>query len=393
MVEVFRMQGGYALGFFFTKEVTEQDLDIVIAEIDKTLECNEKISILCDLVDFESLTPKALLKDLIYGIGSLGRMYRFQRVALVADSAILRTLVGIESHLFGETELRSFPSTEKALAVAWFQLPIDQPGSGLVLSEIEQGNYIRVEVKNRVTGHDIRRLCQAIRYRYENHGPVNLLVKLGFRPMTGPGLLYEKLRAFEILNKISKFALVAPDWARSRAEALSSVIRTRIRCFPPDHMDTAVEWLVNTTPTVSIYPIVRGHLVALRMVGKITEREVKQMYYLLMPHLEHEGGIDLLLEVPYDEGMTLQGSAKAIQLGIAHFSELNRAVRRLAVITDSRWIATIVRIENLFMPGTEERVFSFAQRDRAEAWLQEGRETPEDVEAYRNIAAWDVGLV
>jgi hypothetical protein len=186
MLEISRIADTHSLGFVFTKEVTERDLDAVISAIDGALEVNDKISILCDMVDFESLTAKALLKDLLYGIGSLGRMYRFERIAVVADSAVLKTIVDVERQLFRQVELKSFPSTDRQQALSWIALPIDQPVPGVAMTEVEAGNYIRVDVKDTVSGHDVRRVCRAIRNRYQSHGPVNLLVTMEGRPHWGP---------------------------------------------------------------------------------------------------------------------------------------------------------------------------------------------------------------
>ena len=88
-------------------------------------------------------------------------------------------------------------------------------------------------------------------------------------------------------------------------------------------------------------------------------------------------GIDILLEVPGDEGFSLMGLLEAMKSGLQHFSEVTRGVRRMALITDSRWLSKVVELENLLLPGMEERPFSFAQRDLAKAWLSEGRARPE----------------
>lgn len=391
MVEVTKLAGGYAFAFFFAGEVSDTDLAFVTSVVDEALERNESISLMCDLVDFCALTPQAVIKDLLHGIGSLGRTYRFERVAIVTDSAPLKALVELEIQLFPEIRLKSFHSTERHVALEWIALPIPKPPSGLLLTEVENGNYIRIEVARAVTGHDIRRLGAAVRQRYENSGPVNLLVKLESRPHCGPGLLYEKLRSMPMLAMVGKYAVVAPSWTRAAVEALGLVVRTRMRYFPLEQNEAAVRWLADKTPSVYLYPLLKGHTANLRLMGKLTEREVRQVYYLLLPLLEREGGIDLLLEVPYDEGVTLAGLAEAVRLAHQHFSLLSTGVRRVAVLTDVRWIGRLVQVENLFLPHSEERVFSFSQRAEAETWVSQGRELPDEEEMDQAIAAWDLG--
>lgn len=231
MVEITRMPGGYAYGFTFSKEITEDDLKKAVGEIDLALESNQKINLLCDLTDLGSVTPRALLKDLLYGISSLGRLYRFERVAVVTDSAAVGTLVELEKHLFPHLRLKGFPSLDRQHAQSWVECPIEPTPSGLVLTESAEGNAILVEVRAAITGHDVRRLCQAVRFRYESSGPANLLLVLDSRPRGGSGLLYEQLRCLQVLTLIGKFAVVAPSWGQSWVEALTLTVRARLRYF------------------------------------------------------------------------------------------------------------------------------------------------------------------
>lgn len=390
MVEITKLAGGYAFAFFFAGEVSDTDLALVTGVIDEALKHNETVSLMCDLVDFGALTPKAVLKDLLHGIGSLGRTYRFERVAIVTDSAPLKALVEMEIHLFPEIRLKSFHSTERHVALEWIALPIQKQPSGLILTEVEEANHIRIEVKDTVTGFDVRRLCTAVRHRYENCGPVNLKVVMQDRPHCGPGLLYEKLRSLSQLAMVGKYAVVAPPWARPVVEALSLVLRTRMRYFSCDQNPAAESWLADRTPSVYLYPSLMGHTANLRLLGKMTEREVQQVYYLLLPLLEREGSIDLLLEVPYEEGISLAGMAEAVRLGHKHFTSLTTSIRRVAVLTDVRWIGRLVAWENIFLPQPEERVFKFSERAEAEAWLSEGRDSED--EAFQAIASWDLGM-
>lgn len=374
MLEIIKAPAAHVVALSFDGKLTEEEFDVVVAQIDSVLQEHERINLYCDLSKLSGITPKALLKDFLYSISSLGRMYRFQRMATVTDNANLEKLIKFEDRIFSDVEIKSFPSSEKDAALAWSEAKIELPPPGFALSEVEEENFVRIEVGEEVTGYDMRRLDRLIRERYERLGPVNLMAVVGKSPRLGPGLLYEKLKAMDILSCVARYAVVAPPWAKLRVAALGAVINARLHYFPEGQEAAALAWLTDATPTVQLLTSERPSLVALRLVGKVTDREVKSLYQLLLPHLSEENGTDVFIESPFHEGFSLKGLFEAMKLGVKHFSEVTKGVRRLALVTDSRWLSKAVDLENLLLPGIEERPFTFAQRAIALSWLSEGRE-------------------
>lgn len=371
MMEILKPPAAHVVALSFDGKLTESEFDQVVEQIDGALETQERINVMCDLTGLTGITPKALLKDILYGLSTFGRMYRFQRMAVVTDSPALESIVKFEDRIFSDIELRSFPSEQRDQAIAWSEARIEVPPPGLTMQEVESDNLLRIEAGVEITGYDVRHAVDLIKARYQSHGPVNLLVTLSQTPRFGPGLYYEKLKAFSVLPMLNKYALVGPPWVKNWTNTVGSAVATRIRYFADEQSGLA--WISDSSPTIEHLPSESPHMLALRLSGKVGDKEVQGLYHLVLPFLKGDKEIDILLELSYQEGMSLRGLFEALKLGIKHFGELAKGVRRLAVITDSGWIAKLVDLENLLVPGVEERPFSFAQKDLAMAWLHEGR--------------------
>ena len=158
-----------------------------------------------------------------------------------------------------------------------------------------------------------------------------------------------------------------------RVKAFNTVIHPHIKHFPEDKADEALNWLTDDSPTVEVLPTDSENIFALRISGKITSVEVESSYAVLLPHMKGDNSTDVMLEIPYQDGITVTALYQAIKLGIKHYSKVTKGIRRLAIITDSRLITKATEVENLLISSIEERPFTFGQREIAMAWLSEGR--------------------
>ncbi len=373
MLEVLKPPAGHVVALSLDGRVNDEEMEIIVAQIDGALESNERINLLVDISKLRGLTPKALLVDFLYSISALGRMYRFMRMAAITDSPSLEKLIRLEDRIFSDVDIKSFSSEERDQAFGWVEAKIELPPVGLEISELPNEIGLRIEVGQEVTGYDVRRLSAKIRDWYEEHGPVNLLARVEKYPKSGPGLYYEKFHALDLIGLISKYAVLGPASLQPRIQALSAVVNVRLQLFPLEEEQRALAWLSDASPSVELLPSEHSSLVAIRMSGKITDKEIRGVYQHLLPTLNQDNGTDLLLEVPYHEGMTLRGLFETLKLGVKHLSEVTKGLRRMALITDSRWMSKALDLENLLLPGIEQRPFTFSQRPIAKAWLLEGR--------------------
>lgn len=355
-------------------KITSEDVAEVISLIESGLETSPRVNLFFDMSLIEGVQPAAVLNDLAYGIKNIGRTYRFQQVAFITDNATLEKLISWEDWLFKTVEIKCFSSEEKNQALSWIEQRVELPPPGFQHEESE--SHLVLRVGDEVTGHDIVHMAELLHKRYESHGPIRLVAFTNGVPKLGPGLLYERIRRLNLLNLVSRYAVVGPDSLRLKIKAADTVLSTRIRHFKPEQESEAIAWAIDDSPTVEILPTGRADRFAIRLSGQITSVEVKAFYSELLPHLKGDNSMDVLLEMPYEEGMTFRAMFQTVKLGIQHFSEVTKGVRRLALITDSRFLSKAAELENILIPAVEERPFTFNQRGIALAWLSEGREEP-----------------
>jgi hypothetical protein len=193
-------------------------------------------------------------------------------------------------------------------------------------------------------------------------------------PKFGPGVIYEKLRQLKLLKLVARAAVIGPESLAGKVKAVRAFVPGQVRYFNQNERDAALQWVTDTSPTVEVLPTDRSDRFCLRISGRITSVEVKSFYQALVPHLGGSNSLDVLLEIPYEDGMTVSAAFQAVKLGIKHYSQVTKGIRRLAIITDSRFLSKATEVENLLIPSVEERPFTFAQREIALAWLSEGRE-------------------
>jgi len=352
-------------------KVTKEDVAAVVAMVEEALEKSERLNLLFDLTQTEGIEPTALLKDLAFGMKNLGRIYRFQQMAVISDNESVGKIVAWEDWLFKSVEIKRFPSQDKNQALNWIESRLDLPAPGF--DHQERDGYLELHYGDQVTGYDVTRIADLIHQQYEKTGPVHILAFAKGTPKFGPGVLYEKLRQFKLISLLARCAIVGPDSLSGRVKAFNTVIHPHIKHFPEDKADEALNWLTDDSPTVEVLPTDSENIFALRISGKITSVEVESSYAVLLPHMKGDNSTDVMLEIPYQDGITVTALYQAIKLGIKHYSKVTKGIRRLAIITDSRLITKATEVENLLISSIEERPFTFGQREIAMAWLSEGR--------------------
>ena len=371
MVEALKSPAPHVVAVQFKGAITSEDVAQAIGLVEAGLEKNDRVSLFYDLTQLEKMTATAFLHDLAYGLKSLGRLYRFQQVAVITDSDKIKKVVEWEDWLFKSLEMKSFPSSEINEALSWVERRPELPEPGFTYENLD--THLSLDFGPQITGYDITRVAELIHDRYEEHGPVRMLVNVEKVPKLGPGFLYEKLRQFKLAGLLDRYAVMGPSSLKMQIKAFNPLFQAQLRYFEPGKKDEAIAWLSDHTPSVVVIPTDREDRFALRLSGKITSKEIEALYSQLLPHLKGDNALDVLLEIPYEDGITLTAIWKSIALGVKNYSKLTQSIRRMALITDSRFLSKATELENLIIPSVEERPFTFNQRHIATAWLDEGR--------------------
>lgn len=366
-------------------KVTDDDVARVVELVEGALERSERLNLLFDLTQVDGIEPIALFRDLAAGLKNVGRIYRFQQMAVITDNESLSKVVAWEDWLFKSIEIKRFTSQDSDQAFSWVETRLELPPPGFEFEHHK--DYLELTYGERVTGHDVTRLADIIHRQYEASGPVRILARAQGTPRLGPGALYEKMWQFKLLGLLARCAVVGPDSLAGKVKAFNTLMDIQLKHFSTQQTEEALAWLTDLSPAVEMLPSNSPHTLAMRISGKITAAEVGALYAALLPHMKGDSSVDVLLEVPYQDGITFSALFQALKLGIKHYSKVTTGLRRLAIITDSRLLTKATEVENVLTPSIEERPFTFAQRDIALAWLQEGRPLPAALEPPRLTAA------
>lgn len=109
----------YVAAYRFTGQLSGEDYDACIADLEARLAQFPRIAVLIDLSDMQGVSLEAIGKDLRYAASKLGEFGRFARAAIVTDKRWLVTVTEFAAHLMPNTEVRTFAQDERILALAW----------------------------------------------------------------------------------------------------------------------------------------------------------------------------------------------------------------------------------------------------------------------------------
>lgn len=109
----------YVAAYRFTGQLSGEDYDACIADLEARLAQFPRIAVLSDLSDMQGVSLEAIGKDLRYAASKLGEFGRFARAAIVTDKRWLVAATEFAAHLLPTTEVRTFAQEERAKALAW----------------------------------------------------------------------------------------------------------------------------------------------------------------------------------------------------------------------------------------------------------------------------------
>ncbi len=109
------------------------------------------------------------------------------------------------------------------------------------------------------------------------------------------------------------------------------------------------------------------HVLALRASGRIEADEVTRAADAIRALMGEHPRVSMFADLTGMTGMSAEALARDLRAGVSLMGELKRFMRA-AVVTDTDWIAAIVRFENRIVPHIEMRVFGPLERAEALKW-------------------------
>lgn len=233
--------------------VTAEDIDKAYKAVDEALKDNERVSFFAEVDDTFGLTIEGALKDLWNGIGQLGRLGKYYRVAVVTDKGWIATMTRVEGLVFSSIDMRVFDPADRSKALAWaseapepLPKPEDAPASIHFLQTTNE-NVFAYEVNGKLREKDIKSAVAAMKPYLEREGKFNVLARMkdfgGFDLLAAldDDLVKTKYKA---ISKVDKYAIIgAKAWMRNFLELVSGLFSAKIRFFDAEEEHAAWEWV------------------------------------------------------------------------------------------------------------------------------------------------------
>ena len=113
-----------------------------------------------------------------------------------------------------------------------------------------------------------------------------------------------------------------------------------------------------------------GHVVALKISGTLTGDEYDRIVADVEARLARHERLGVFVDLLEFDDLTGAAVLKDIRYALSKLSELRRFPRE-AVITDKRWIRTLVKAASPLVPHVEIRAFGPDEREAAMAWASQ----------------------
>ena len=246
MLEI-RVMTGAVAGFRVTGQLTADDYDRLIGEIESKLAQYERIAIYADATELGGISIPALAKDLRYGLSKLKDLHRFRKLAVVTDSTPLRIWIGVLASIFPQTELRSFGAAERAGADAWVSAEDRGERRALRWLKTTRPDTYAFECDGVITGADMDEVLAKLNVEFEQRIAVRVLARVvyfgGIVPQAFLRGALLRLKALGV-RKIERYAVVGgPHWLGRYAQLVRQLTGIDMRHYALDAEADAWAWL------------------------------------------------------------------------------------------------------------------------------------------------------
>ena len=117
MLSTFELTG-HVIGLIIDRDLTEEILNEIIAEIEERTKVHDTINVFIELEKGRDITITALLKGIKY---KYSNAENFEKVAIVTDSKWFQTAVNLSDILI-DVEVRTFDLKDRLEAIHWISI-------------------------------------------------------------------------------------------------------------------------------------------------------------------------------------------------------------------------------------------------------------------------------
>jgi len=231
--------------------------------LDAKLLAHDRLALYADLSGMRTVGADAWAQGLRLDLHAW-KPRRFTKLALVSDSASLRTVALLVGALLPGIEVRSYSASDGEAALMWARSvrTEGEPERALRWLESSGPDVYAFAWNGVVTPADIESFVRRLTSELESHLSVRLLARIEYMAGVRPRALLEpvlwrlKLKALGV-RKIERYAVVGgPAWLPRYISAVKRVTGVDIRHYPADREEQARSWL-HPPPTADEGPVNR----------------------------------------------------------------------------------------------------------------------------------------
>lgn len=118
MLEAIHVPGDNIYGFHLEGRIEKEDLLKAVEPLREMLETHDTVNIYAEVESFNGITLPAVVEDAKLALPNLRK---FKKEAVVSEKKWLETWARIGNALFPGVEVRHFPPSQRAEALAWLR--------------------------------------------------------------------------------------------------------------------------------------------------------------------------------------------------------------------------------------------------------------------------------
>jgi hypothetical protein len=225
--------------------VGRDDIDKCFELLMEHFENHPKIGVYIEVAGLTGFDTEALSEDFRRGYSLLGKLDRFDRVAIVSDERWIRWLSRVKSALLPGISYRTYTLAERGHALDWVQGREDLPyGHALTLIPTTRADVVGIEIDGRLSAEEMGQLARDLNRMRSDTPLKGMLVRL--RSLTGvdPSIVadtdYLRMK-LALVRELDRYAVVGgPDLLKTWLSLWQPLLRLELRHF--DQADELAAW-------------------------------------------------------------------------------------------------------------------------------------------------------
>jgi hypothetical protein len=231
-----------------------------------------------------------------------------------------------------------------------------------------------LSARGEVTAEDYRRvLVPAVESKLRKHKKLRLLYVLGrdFSGFSGGAAWEDAKVGMRHFSSFERVAVVSDtDWVRRMVRAFGFVVPGEVRVYGVDGADEARSWVAEPASHGDLrFELDREKgVLILEPHDELEAEDFRRVAAEVDPYIEKAGGLAGIVIVAED--FPGWDDFAAFTSHFRFVREHHRHIRRVAVVSDDRFLSVLPRMARVFVDA-EVRSFASSERDAALSWVGE----------------------